>query len=702
MTIRSKAIITLGGVSLVLVIILYAVSIFIVERNLLSLEEENVRYRLEQIAMEFEVEAAYLAAVNRDWASWDETYKFVGSADPGGYVAENISDDVFEYLRINIFAVYDERNKLYYFYYLPPDHKDGAWTSFEYFFKEPEKYLPDSKPLAEKEARVGLAVMEGRPILVSERPILKSDFSGPPRGRLLLGRLLDRAAIDAFGDKHGVKLSLENMDSELDETDPFMILERGPKNLTAILVLGDISGRPALALRMTQDRATFNTGWQALKSYAVIIAVITVVFAALLIIFLEKLVLGRLSRVFKEIDRIAKNRDFNGRLNLGRQDEFGILAGNINQLLATLADLQKDKLERQLEVIVGNVQSGAMIFVRRALVYLNDEQGLINGPVRLGLSYVNYRALYVHPFDREALDAVLAAADGDRELIKPDAVIRCFKFMPGYQGEPAQKWVRVTAQRLEYQNEPAVLINMIDITKAKTLEQILLSREKMASLGHVAAGIAHEIRNPLMGVGLTIDNLNDYFDNGEDRPELREMLDEAREAAKAIGRVVDRVLDFARSSDLHLSEMDIREPITAAVKLSQALARKSNVVLETIWPEALPQIRGDSHLLMEVFVNLISNSIQAMAGSRHEGRIIITIAGGTEQVLEIKVIDSGPGIPERAAADLFEPFFTTKPDGSGLGLAICRRIITDHGGTIELTFPALSGAAFLIILPTVE
>jgi len=180
------------------------------------------------------------------------------------------------------------------------------------------------------------------------------------------------------------------------------------------------------------------------------------------------------------------------------------------------------------------------------------------------------------------------------------------------------------------------------------------------------------------------------------------MLDEARIATGAIGRVVDRVLDFARSSDLQLSEIDIREPITAAIKLSQAFARKNNVVLETLWPETLPQICGDSHLLMEVFVNLISNSIQAMAGNRHEGRIIITIAGGTEKVLEIKVIDSGPGIPERAAADLFEPFFTTKPDGSGLGLAICRRIITDHGGTIELTFPALSGAAFLIILPTVE
>lgn len=547
-----------------------------------------------------------------------------------------------------------------------------------------------------------MALAAGEPVLISERPVLKSDFSGPPNGRLLLGRIFDRRAVDVFGEKHGVKLSLEPLGAGLDENRPFQILERDRQSLKASLILDDLAGRPALSLQMVQDRSAFNAGWKALKSYAVIIALITVVFAALLIIFLEKLVLGRLSRVFTEIDRIAKTRDFNDRLNLKGRDEFGVLAGNINQLLSALSDLQKDKLERQLEVIAGNVQSGTMIFRRLALVYHNEEQSLINGPLKPGLSYGNYRALYIHPFDREALDEVFQAADNDRLQPRPDMVIRCFKFRPDFQGEPAQKWVRVTARRIEYQTEAAVLLNMIDITKAKTLEQILLSREKMASLGHVAAGIAHEIRNPLMGVGLTLDNINEYFDGCGGRPELKDMLDEAQEAARAIARVVDRVLDFARSSELHLAEIDVREPIMAAVRLSQAFARKNNVVLETNWPEVLPKISGDSHLLTEVFVNLITNSIQAMAGGKHEGRIVITIAGGTDQALEIKVIDSGPGIAEKAAADLFEPFFTTKADGSGLGLAISRRIITDHGGTIELTFPSLSGAAFLIILPTVE
>ena len=702
MTIRVKAILTLGGASLVLVLILYAVSIFIVERNLLRLEEENVRYRLEQIAMEFQVEAAYLSAVNRDWASWDETYQFVGSDRPERYVAKNISDDVFKYLRINIFAVYDGDERLYYFHFLPPDQQESALrSSFVDYFSDLDKRLPVSGPLAENESIVGLAVVAGHPALISERPVLKSDFSGPPKGRLLLGRIFDREAINAFSEKHGVKLSLEHLTKRHGETGLFQILERGPKNLTAMLVLNDLAGQPALALHLEQDRATFNTGWGALKSYALIIALITFVFAALLIVFLEKLVLGRLSHVFSEIDRIARTEDFNDRLRLGRSDEFGTLAANINQLLAALTYLQREKLERQFEVMAGSVQSGTMIFVRKALVYLNEEQTQINGPIKPGLSFGNYRTLYIHPFDRLMLDEIFLEAEREGRPSKEDAVIRCYKFRPDYQGEPTQKWVRITAHRLEYQSEEAVLLNMIDISKAKTLEQILLSREKMASLGHVAAGIAHEIRNPLMGVGLTIDNLNDYFDGCADQPELREMLDEAGEATRAIGRVVDRVLDFARSSDLHLAVIDVREPISAAIKLSQAFTRKSDVMVETVWPESLPRINGDSHLLVEVFVNLITNAIQAMAGEKHEKRIVITIAGN-DQELEIKVIDSGPGISERAASDIFEPFFTTKPDGSGLGLAICRRIITDHGGTIELTFPTLSGAAFRIVLPAID
>ena len=615
---------------------------------------------------------------------------------------ENISSDVFEYLRINIFAVYDAEDRLYYLHFNPSEQQEsGLPNSFDEYFSDREQRLPGSGPLATGESRVGLAVVAGRPALISERPVLKSDFNGPPKGRLLLGRIFDRAAIDAFGDKHDVKLRLEGLTGHPDEAEPFQLLERGPRNLTASLVLNDLAGRPTLSLLLEQDRATFNTGWGALKSYALIIALITFVFAALLIVFLEKLVLGRLSHVFGEIDRIARTEDFNDRLRLGRSDEFGTLAANINQLLAALTDLQKEKLERQFEVMAGSVQSGTMIFVRKALVYLNEEQTQINGPIKLGLSYGHYRTLYIHPFDRETLDEVFGEAEKERPLNRGEAVIRCYKFRPDYQGEPTQKWVRITAQRLEYQNEQAILLNMIDITKAKTLEQILMSREKMASLGHVAAGIAHEIRNPLMGVGLTIDNLNDYFDGCADQPELREMLDEAGEATQAIGRVVDRVLDFARSSDLHLAEIDVREPIMAAIKLSQAFARKNEVMVETVWPEALPKINGDSHLLVEVFVNLITNAIQALAGEKPEKRIIITIAVN-DQALEIKVIDSGPGLSERVAADIFEPFFTSKPDGSGLGLAICRRIITDHGGTIELTFPTLPGAAFRIVLPTID
>lgn len=354
-----------------------------------------------------------------------------------------------------------------------------------------------------------------------------------------------------------------------------------------------------------------------------------------------------------------------------------------------------EKRQRQLIDIVEGVLNGCLVFFQGRLIYINPEQVNINGQLPLGTSLANYLALYIHPYDRATLESIYHSALSGRP--EPVALLRIFKFGPDYHEEPEQKWVQVSARALDYQNSRAVLLNMVDVTKTKTLEQIVLSREKMASLGHVAAGIAHEIRNPLMGIGLTLDNICDCFDQGSE-PELFDMLAQAREATQAIARVVERVLDFSRPSQLRLQSLDIREPIAAALRLVNTFARKNKVDISTIIPESLPQVLADSQFLVELLVNLLTNSIQAMAAQPNERRVIISVHGG-ENALAVKIIDSGPGVAAKEAGKIFEPFYTTKGDGSGLGLSICRRIITDHGGTIELTYSHLSGAGFLISLP---
>ena len=310
-------------------------------------------------------------------------------------------------------------------------------------------------------------------------------------------------------------------------------------------------------------------------------------------------------------------------------------------------------------------------------------------------SLANYLALYIYPYDQKKMGNIYNAALTGHPA--PVTILRTFKFSPGYKDEPEQKWVQVSARSIDYKDNHAVLLNMVDVTETKTLEQIIISREKMASLGHVSVGIAHEIRNPLMGISLTLDNICGCLDQAQEL-ELSDMLDQALDAVQTIAKVVERVLDFSRPSQLQLRSMDVRAMVSKAIRMVAFVAKKNHAEISTVWPDKLPVVMADPQFMIELLVNLLSNSIQAMSQQTNKRSIIINVYAN-HNYLSIKIIDSGPGIPIKDIDKIFEPFYTTKGDGSGLGLSICRRIITDHGGTIELTYSHLSGAGFLITMP---
>lgn len=697
MKIRPKILILLGGMSAVLVASLYALSFGLVKGNLLELEAQNARYRLAQVVSEFDGAARYLEAANRDWGSWDETYNFLEKPAESRYLRDNINDNVFKYLRLNIFAFYGRDGRIVHFSFYGPDTATRNREARTYASALADlSLIPVERLSANSPAPIsGFVAIEGTPVLISIQPVLHNDFSGPSPGWLLVGQIFDQEVVSRTGGRGNFLLNFRPATEQEKKGPEFAVMARERDRLTARLLVPGLSGAPALALESRGQRAIFSTGWKAVTSYAVLIAAITVGFAALVMFFLEKLVLSRLQSLSGGIDGIIGGRNFSQRLTVRNHDEFGSLAQNINHLLSTLESLQAEKRQRQLIDIVENVLNGCLVFFENRLIHLNAEQARINGQLPLGQNFQNYLALYVHPYDRELLTAIYRAAEAGRS--EPVAPLRLFKFAPNYQDEPEQKWVQVSAHALDYRNGQAILLNMADVTKLKLLEQLVLSREKMASLGFVAAGIAHEIRNPLMGISLTLENIRQSFD-AESEPELAALLTQAGEAAQAIARVLERVLDFSRPSQLHLKPLDVRAPIAAAIRLVAPFAKKNQTAIETNWPEELPEVQADHQFLMELLVNLLTNAVQAMTGQSRERRVMVAVAAG-ETGLGIRVMDSGPGIPRREAAKIFEPFYTTKGDGSGLGLSICRRIITDHGGTIELTYSSLSGAGFLISLP---
>jgi signal transduction histidine kinase len=236
------------------------------------------------------------------------------------------------------------------------------------------------------------------------------------------------------------------------------------------------------------------------------------------------------------------------------------------------------------------------------------------------------------------------------------------------------------------------------------MEQIAMTREKMSSLGHVATGIAHEIRNPLSGINIHLSALEKLLEDGGGSPaspregELKEILEQIQSASERIESIVKRVLDFARPNPPRLEIADLNRAIEDAVDFSQTSFRKSGITLDRTGITALPRAYADFSLILQVVMNLITNAFQAMEGT--QGPKIIGLSSAVEGGrIVIRVSDSGPGIPPAMREKIFDPFYTTRKEGYGIGLSFSHRVVSDHGGTLKVDTSRWGGAEFRIELP---
>jgi len=268
-----------------------------------------------------------------------------------------------------------------------------------------------------------------------------------------------------------------------------------------------------------------------------------------------------------------------------------------------------------------------------------------------------------------------------------------------------------------------VAAQLVIIMQNSKLYDRMKERDRLAALGQMAAGLAHEIRNPLGAIKGAAQLLLPPTDaepssNGKGDAAAdgsREFLTIIVDEANRLNRVVSQFLDYARPFRGDLAPLDVNEvvrktaqlitppPITTAGGDGEA-APKPPVEIVLQLTDELPRVRADAEQLRQVFLNLALNAVQAMEKG---GRLQISTAlrkgnrrGGPAQLLEVRFRDTGPGIPQAVLKNLFIPFYTTKEKGTGLGLPISQRIIENHGGTIEVRSRPGAGATFTVVLPT--
>jgi len=240
-----------------------------------------------------------------------------------------------------------------------------------------------------------------------------------------------------------------------------------------------------------------------------------------------------------------------------------------------------------------------------------------------------------------------------------------------------------------------------DMTNVYKIQEEILRMDRLVSLGKLASGIAHELRNPLAGIKTTAQALSEEMSKDDSR---REYLSRITREIDRLNELLRTFFSFAKPQELNLAYCHIKEIINEIIPfLLKEIADKGIHFIENYHP-ALPRIKVDKTQMHQAFLNLFLNSIQAMPNG---GELKIEVApttqygldGSKQNFIKIIISDTGKGIPPHIVRRIFDPFFTTKPRGIGLGLSITYQIVKKHGGTIKVESEWERGTSFVIRLP---
>ncbi len=361
------------------------------------------------------------------------------------------------------------------------------------------------------------------------------------------------------------------------------------------------------------------------------------------------------------------------------------LAGEYRSELAQLGSVRDEAVRGGVEAELR--RSGAQM-VSMALQFRAKEREAIHRIVRLArwvpiafLAAVLAVMVFVGVFFARQLYGVL------RRFTEYTARIGAGDFTPI---PPARRY------RDEF-SELAIALNRM-VRELDHHQRILVESHKLRAIGTLVAGVAHELNNPLNNIMLTaavLEEDEERLADGERLEMVRDILSETERSK----RIVGSLLDFARESETRIEPLAIAEIVGEAVQLVANQVRMAGAQLAVDRPPDLPPVHGDRQMLCQVFVNLILNATDAVAGG---GRIEVTFDGWDDDgYLAVAVRDDGPGVPEHVLPQLFDPFFTTKPrgKGTGLGLSVSQGIVRKLGGDIVVATAPGRGTTFTVLLP---
>jgi two-component system, sporulation sensor kinase E len=237
------------------------------------------------------------------------------------------------------------------------------------------------------------------------------------------------------------------------------------------------------------------------------------------------------------------------------------------------------------------------------------------------------------------------------------------------------------------------VVTIEDVSEIKALTEQLIRADRLAAMGELTAGVAHEVRNPLGIIRASVQLMEDAQ---ADPKRAHEAATVIKHEIDRLDKVIKALLDFGRPSTPTMMRVDVNDVLSEVVLFTRKFASRGNVEIDEELDAGVPLVMADPDQLKQVFVNLISNAVQAMEG---EGGSLTVTTGFDDGFVFVRFVDTGPGIEPDSLSKVFDPFYSTRDAGTGLGLTIVHRIVDEHDGHIEVASDPEKGTAFTVSLP---
>ena len=677
-------------------------------------ENEDAESHAQRFVNNLSIDLANLNSTVNDWASWDDTYRFIQDNNTA-YIESNLPDETFVNLQLNIMLFINESRQLTYGKMYDFNNETSSLLqesdiqqvlSNEAFFSEDPQYT-----------EAGLLLMGETPMLVTAHPILTSLHGGPALGTLIMGRYFDQAELGALSEAAGLPLSTSVVNNpymsedflvaneSLTSDKPIFTHELNETHIAGYVLLQDTTGAPLLIVRVDSYRGAYLQGKQSLFYTGLsFVAIEATIFFALAIL-MEKLVLSRLSALNETVIEIGKIGDYGRRAAVKGHDELSNLAKNINGMLDIIQKSREElreyaeTLERRVEertrelktnqeklrsIVSASPDAIIVIDLEANIIECNEQMTKLCGSSREDLIGKSAPSFVVEDDRQRIYDEFVNIAYGRNEI----AHTECILIKKDHTRYPAELSVSVVK---DAQGKLVGFVAIIrDLTERKQIEQRLFKSERLAAIGELAGMIGHDLRNPLTGMKNAVYFLKkkDFKYSDDAGKPMFDVIDNCIEHSN---KIINDLVEYSREMHLDLRDCSPKSLLKESLEMFKVPSH-IKLVDNTLRELAM---EADIEKMKRVFINLIKNAVDAMP---QQGKLEIG-SSQTDRTVVITFADTGTGISEETMKNLFAPLFTTKSQGMGFGLAICKRVVEAHGGKIEVESVPGEGTKFTVTLP---